>query len=147
MKLLPLLLLPGLLGHLSPGDSKLTPAELNPQIQVYQVNSIKIKLAHVERLHLLISPNCLDPLAGTKKGSDSCEAIQKLKTVSLKNLGPELAGGANPGSAACLKMGGQVFISLDSKSNQNSVCQFKDGSIVSSGTLHYYAQINDSRRK
>jgi putative hemolysin len=111
----------------------------------FKLNGVQIKLLHVGSLHLLVSPRCLmkDPKAWQK--NQKCEAIQKLKTLSLKGSETLLADGANPGAVVCLKTGGKIFTALDAKSNQISLCKFSDGSFVSSASLHHYARENDSQ--
>lgn len=116
-----------------------------PDLQHFRVNKINISLIHDPKLHLLVSRNCLLQTGENWEPNQKCLAIQKLKIASLKTLGTGLLGGANPGAVACLKLGGKIFIALDSHKNQNSVCQFSDSSIVSTGTLHYHAMENDTK--
>jgi hypothetical protein len=111
--------------------------------QVVRINGTEVRLIHDSTQHLLVSIQCMLNQGGQWVKNDRCEAIKKLKILSLKKLKDELFGGANPGAVACQKVGGRSVIAVDSKMNQLSLCLFQDQSLASSGTLHYYARQND----
>jgi hypothetical protein len=121
----------------------------NPAVEIepYKINGTEVELIHHPNRHLLVSTNCLIKKNNIWIKNENCEAIKKLKHLSLKRIKGSLSGGVNPGAVACLDLGGKSLLALDSKSNQNSVCQFKDRSIASSGTLHYHARQNDRLQK
>jgi len=113
------------------------------EIETFKLNGAEMRFSHHGKLHLLVNADCLIEKNHLWEKNEKCQAIRKLKEVSLKKLGKALEGGANPGAVACLKVGGKSLIAVDSRSNQNSFCRFEDGSFVSSGTLHFYARQND----
>ncbi len=121
------------------------------ELQTLKINQKEVQLIHHTTQHLLVSTHCLIQKNNNWTRNENCEAIKKLKNASLHGLHRlhglknALAGGANPGAIVCLQLGGRSLVSLDSKSNQNNVCQFADGSIISSGTLHYHARQNDDK--
>ena len=87
--------------------------------------------------HFMISKDCV------KKGDAlRCDAYQALSKASLR--GQTLKGGANPGAVICSRgLGRDVVVGKDEQENENSFCRFSDGSLVSSGSLTYYAHKND----
>lgn len=66
----------------------------------------------------------------------SCEAvklIEKAKKIDENNL--DLSGGKNPSSVKCKELGGRVHLYEDNKKNQQTFCEAKDGSLISTNAL------------
>lgn len=106
--------------------------------EVWKLGSKFIPLSQNAEKQWLISLHC------EKK---QCDAIKALKEISLKLLSPgDLIGGKNPGAVLCHKLpkAGVIFM-YDLQGNQNSFCQFEDGSMVSSSTMVIYAEKNDKK--
>ena len=58
-----------------------------------------------------------------------------------------MRGGANPGAIVCREaLKGNVVLGTDLKNNQQTFCQFKDGSVIDSGAIFYYAKLNDHKK-
>ena len=77
-------------------------------------------------------------------GKYDCQAIKALAHASFVEV--IIKGGANPGAIICLKLGGRVVLSVDRDRNENSYCQFKDGSLAASGSIAFHARKNDEDR-
>jgi hypothetical protein len=75
----------------------------------------------------------------------NCDALKALAKISFKNIGSDkLSGGKNPGAVLCQEIPNAHIVYLkDLHGNDNSFCQFKDLSMVSSSTLSSYASKND----
>lgn len=105
---------------------------------VWKLGAKFIPLSQNEEKQWLISLHC---------EKSPCDAKKALKRISYKLLSPgDLKGGKNPGAVLCHKLpeAGVIFM-YDLQGNQNSFCQFKDGSLVSSSTMVIYAEKNDKK--
>lgn len=92
--------------------------------------------------HLTISQNCLDKIK--KEIVWNCEAHASLAKATL--FGVPKTRGINKGAFVCKNnFQGRVIIGRDQNNNENSFCEFKDGSIIDNGTLSHYAAKNDHR--
>ncbi len=89
--------------------------------QIYSFGDLKVIFTKVDGV--LVNRSCKD-----KK----CEAYQKSLNFSKKPLSPELLdGGKSPSAVRCKElMGGEVLIGRDRTGNEQSACQFKDGSYL-----------------
>lgn len=77
----------------------------------------------------------------------NCRALQSLSKVSLRNVEIPLFGGQNSGSAICRSLPQTILVvGKNSAGHERSFCLFTDDSLVDSGTLSYFAQMNDCRR-
>ncbi|HAZ13667.1 MAG: hypothetical protein A2X86_16295 [Bdellovibrionales bacterium GWA2_49_15] len=83
----------------------------------------------------------IDRYCHKTRGKFDCQAVKALEKASLRDV--IIDGGANPGAVVCLKLGGQVVLSVDVKKNETSYCQFKDGSLVANGSITFHARKND----
>ncbi|HAR42241.1 MAG TPA: hypothetical protein DCS07_06370 [Bdellovibrionales bacterium] len=107
----------------------------------FRIGMRSIQFRNLPEQRILISQDCF------KSGKLSCLAYSAVSKVSLKRFEGESYGGMNPGSIACSKSAsGSVVIGIDSQRNERSFCEFKDGSLIDTGTLNYYARKNDSDR-
>ncbi len=85
-------------------------------------------------------------LANCEQGKHSkCLAYKIMKAISLK-AETESPTDANPTALLCKGVGGLSLIGTDEKKNENSFCEFKDGSIVSASDL-YASAIKNSKTK
>ncbi|HAZ14992.1 MAG TPA: hypothetical protein DCY86_19555 [Bdellovibrionales bacterium] len=76
-----------------------------------------------------------------------CEALDKLALAYKNGLENHLKGGANPGAVICKEsMKGLVVLGTDSKENQQTFCQFQDGSLVDTAAVHFHAKLNDKKK-
>lgn len=88
--------------------------------------------------HIVISKNCKHL---------KCDAIKILKKISYKHI-PTNNGGMNPGSALCNSIPNSKNIVLKTLSgNEQSFCMMKDKSMISTGSLEFYANKNDRNKK
>ncbi len=89
--------------------------------KAYSFGEYKIIFRKVDGFY--VNRNCLD-----KK----CEAFEKATIFYNSPLSSEqLKGGKNPSAVRCkLLMGGKVVIGQDRKGNEQSACEFKDGSFL-----------------
>lgn len=84
---------------------------------------------------ILVSENCLNEEVTLE--NSKCDAIKILnqkKTLTIP--ASNFSGGKNPGAVACavgLKMTIRIF--TNSKNNENSFCEFSDGSMISAINL------------
>jgi putative hemolysin len=97
-------------------------------------------MRHEASTGIIISYNCF-PL-DTKIADSKCSAAQALKELKFPELpSGALVGGKNPGSLICKEgLKSSVVILKDSDGNENSFCEFKDGSLVSNSTLIRFAK-------
>jgi putative hemolysin len=103
----------------------------------FKVQGKSLQLTEDKNRHLTISTSCVKG-----EGSYSCDAYSGLKKLVGKGW-PHRKGGANPGAVLCTESaGGKVVLAQDEKGNQNSFCEFPDGSYVSSGSLRYAASVD-----
>jgi hypothetical protein len=108
---------------------------IGDQNKIYFVKSKKEVFIAVPAKHLTISSSCL------KKRKFDCAAFYALKTVKPQ---PVQDGGAHPGALICQNLKqAEVVVGTDKDGNQNSFCQFADGSLIDNGSLYYYAQKNE----
>ena len=112
-----------------------------PQEQLWNFFGKKKMMFRIEAESLLISANCME--YGKKK---DCEALKAIPLASLKGLQKYLIGGARPGAVVCERVFKQmVWLGTDRDGNENTFCLFKDGSMISNGSLTHYAIKNDGK--
>ncbi len=72
-----------------------------------------------------------------EKSPERCQALQGLGRATLSGIpASRLRGGKNPGSLICRDvLAGQVVLGTDARNQEQSFCQFPDGSQVSTGSL------------
>ena len=89
--------------------------------QIYSFGDFKVIFTKIDGV--LVNRSCKN-----KK----CEAYQKSLNFSKTPISPELLnGGKNPSAVRCKElMGGEVIIGRDRTGNEQSVCQFRDGSYL-----------------
>ncbi len=89
--------------------------------QVLTFGDLKVMFAKVDGVY--VNRSCKN-----KK----CEAYQKFIQFSKKSLSRDLLmGGKNPSAVRCKElMGGEVIIGKDHDGDEQSVCQFSDGSYL-----------------
>ena len=101
-----------------------------------------VEFIHRATEHVTVSATCF-----SKNAAPNCEAYAAVKRASLKGLKGEMHGGVEPGAVVCAQgLHAKVVLGVDDKSNENSFCQFNDGSMVSLGGLAYHARKNDSAK-
>lgn len=66
----------------------------------------------------------------------SCEALRVLKRKSPAYEHAPSEGDANPAAVFCKKQGGLVVTGTDKAQNENSFCEFRDGSLISTASLY-----------
>jgi hypothetical protein len=89
--------------------------------QIYSFGELKVVFIKIDGV--IVNRSCKN-----KK----CEAFQKSLNFSKTPLSPALLiGGKNPSAVRCKElMGGEVIIGTDRSGDEQSVCQFKDGSYL-----------------
>lgn len=84
---------------------------------------------------ILVSENCFnDDVTLENSKCDAIKILNQKKTLSI--AASNFSGGKNPGAVACsvgLKMTIRIF--TNSKNNENSFCEFSDGSMISAINL------------
>lgn len=81
--------------------------------------------------------------------SGDCQAITGSRRSSLRGIDDE--GGASPGPVLCRALGGEVVSGEEIGASgdvlgEQSACQFTDGSMVTTDSLHARAARNDRER-
>lgn len=105
-----------------------TPAWSNTE-KIFQLENRQVTMVEMND-HLLFSQNCFKGKSLRK----SCQAFAVTKkTGKLGKL--KFSGGENPGALICKKVGGEVVWAKDAGQNQNTLCQFKDETFISTGSL------------
>jgi len=91
----------------------------------------KKRVAFVEKRdeNIVISRGC---------EAGSCDARRALEKVRIQSLS-QASGGAEPGAILCQEVDGQVVKGSDARGNQASFCEFRDKSMVSTGSLYVRA--------
>ncbi len=112
----------------------------NNKREYYYFGGKKVEFITRESQALTLSASCIN----TKSKELECEAFSILKTIKLSQIEKDQERGSNPGLLLCESIKQKVIFGLDQERNQNVFCQFSDGSIVDSGTLHYYARKNSN---
>ena len=103
-----------------------------PTEQKYQIRGKWVEFIRDPSQHLTLSSSCRD-----KK----CQAFKALSEASLKGLDEKLVGGAQPGAVVCRqKLHAELQTGKDEDGNETGFCKFKDGSLVGTGTISYYAE-------
>lgn len=89
--------------------------------QIYSFGEYKILFTKVDGFY--VNRKCRDK---------NCEAFKKASQFSKTPLSNELlSGGKNPSAVRCKElMGGKVVIGQDRQGNEQSACEFKDGSFL-----------------
>lgn len=117
----------------------LTLGSTDTQNVLWKVAGKDVQFASIPGRHLLISSSCVQ-----QDSSLSCEAYNSLPNASTQGLSSQFRhGGANPGAVICgRKLGGKIVTGSDEHSNEQSFCLFGDGSMVSSGSILFWASHN-----
>ena len=68
------------------------------------------------------------------KKKPECKALNALKNTRAEAKSSK--GGTNPAALLCEGLGGKVLVGTDDLKNENSFCQFSDGSLVSAADLY-----------
>jgi putative hemolysin len=104
--------------------------------QTFNLNDKVVRFTLMPERHITISSDCV---AGGGK-LKSCDASKAIEKADLSKMQKDPLG-RNPGAMICSEqVGGTVVWSRDAKGNERTFCQFKDGSLVGSGTLSYYGR-------
>jgi hypothetical protein len=102
------------------------------------VDKNSFPLVDIKAKRISISSNCIK-----KNGSLHCAAYAALGKASLEGLAHYLEGGADPGAVICRQQfHAQLVFTVDLKRNENTLCEFSDGSYVDTGSLDGYARRN-----
>ena len=97
----------------------------------YQIRGEWIEFIRDPKLHLTLSSSC---------SAKKCQAFKALSQASLKGLDEELKGGAQPGAVICRqRLHAELQVGKDANGNETGFCKFKDGSLVGTGSISYYA--------
>ncbi|MBI3543349.1 MAG: DUF333 domain-containing protein [Deltaproteobacteria bacterium] len=79
----------------------------------------------------LLGPDC--PYA---KGAYNCAAARALAAaIKVPLADAELEGGRNPGALLCKKLAGSLEVGADWAGNQEAICVFGDGTMVTATSL------------
>ncbi len=109
------------------------------ETQSLLVGDKKVEFEKNDKLKLIISKSCLKA-----KSKFSCEAFLATQKASFNFIKKDLKGGKNPGAQICrLQLKGSIVYGVDENHNENTFCVFKDNSMISNGSLHYYGVEND----
>ncbi|MEA9357654.1 hypothetical protein SHI21_15600 [Bacteriovorax sp. PP10] len=103
--------------------------------QIWSHNSDHYLFSLHSPSQILVSENCFNDEVTLEQSK--CDAIKALNQKhSLTVPASQFSGGKNPGAVACavgLKMTIRIF--TNSKNNENSFCEFNDGSMISAINL------------
>ncbi len=115
-----------------------------PETTTFEVGGKKTTFHRDMEKHLTISADCKKD----GKGQFTCQAYQALKKATLKKAkAADLAGGVNPGAYICDSVvKGKIVYGFDSKRNEQTFCEFQDGSRISNGSLHAAAIQADEKK-
>ena len=91
------------------------------ECETYTGFKMKEKLCFDKSISGWISAKCI---------TDKNCLAKKFFTIKKKVTLPELVGGQNPSAMYCHKLKLEVLILKDSSDNEQSFCQFTDGSMV-----------------
>jgi hypothetical protein len=107
--------------------------------QIFTIDRKKINFYHEKELHITASEKCIK----LKQKCSNFTFLEKLSQKELKKNSEKNAESLR--MEICSKqLNGQIFVGLDSASNQNSFCYLKDQNLyIDIGTLNYYAKKND----
>lgn len=104
--------------------------------KIFNINGEDIKFISLESKKVLISATCV-----SKNKISKCEAATAIQKANIKETKPNNQG-SNPGALVCVEQfKGEILMARDAKGNETSFCKFKDASILSTGTLGYYATL------
>jgi len=105
----------------------------------YQVDKKFYRFIRSDKKKVTISESCGLP---DDKKYDRCDAIDALNNAHTKKLKEiDLKGGKNTGDILCKKyLDGRVVFGETKMKNPISFCLFKDGSMVTTGSISYYSR-------
>lgn len=102
--------------------------------KIFTFANRKVAFIDLPGKSLLISADCL-----TKTKKIKCLAYDRLMKSKPGEINQRTID-MHPGAFICReKVKGKVIVGMDKDGNQNSFCQFKDGSIVDNGSLFHYS--------
>ncbi|MBI3558002.1 MAG: DUF333 domain-containing protein [Deltaproteobacteria bacterium] len=102
-----------------------------PAQQKYRIHGQWVEFIRDEKRHLTLSAACR---------KQKCLAYKALAKSSLAGLDEKLEGGAQPGAVICRQQfHGDLQVGQDEDGNETGFCKFKDGSLVGTGSISYYA--------
>ena len=104
----------------------------------YRIDKKYYSFIRSSKKKVTISESC--GLPDENKGN-RCDAIDALNSAHTKKLEEvDLRGGKNTGDVLCKKyLDGKVVFGETKMKNPISFCLFKDGSMVSTGSISYYS--------
>jgi hypothetical protein len=94
----------------------------------YRIDGRLVTFTRLERDRLLVSRECL---VASVCACQACAAAEKSDGPT-----PPGADDRNPGAVACRAVGGLSLVGLDARGNERGFCRFRDGSLVSNGSLY-----------
>jgi len=103
----------------------------------YEIDKKFYRFISNTQKNVLISESCGMP---NNKVYGKCDANDALSKVTHKKLQEiDMRGGKNTGDVLCKKyLSGKVVFGLTRFNNPISFCLFKDGTMVSTGTISYF---------
>ncbi len=106
----------------------------------YRFGTQTFEILRNRKKGITISSYCGDNLEDFQKKKE-CQALSKLAQADLRPFtSKDFDGGRNPGSVVCTKqLDGQVIYATDSRGNVQTFCHFKDGSMLRSDSIDYFA--------
>ena len=116
----------------------------------FKFEKTSVAFYNYPELHLTMSKPCVK-----KPGIATCEGLEFLDHLSVKEIRSDLRGGMNPGAAICTKqVRGVVVVGVSQAASggENSFCRVSGAKgttdlFIDSGTLKYYASKNDHNRQ
>jgi len=104
----------------------------------YRINGVAREFVYDREAHLLISADCANA-DGTFLPCDAHRAISRVTTRGFAVP----RGGADGGAVACRRqLGAKVRTGVNAIGAEATFCLFRDGSLVSTGSLDFHAHKN-----
>lgn len=101
--------------------------------EVWTAQGQKVPILFYTRENVRVSGQCR-----SATGQLQCAALQQLRGQPIEVPGRELDGRMSAGVKACMRIGMKLVPAFNPNGDEETFCQFPDGSLLSTGTLEQY---------